>query len=175
MCFTGFCPQNAVMCRTAAKSLLVIKDKVDSNKDKLIWKWIKGATTLLSEFADPSTTATYALCFYAGPTASLIGDLDVPPDSAKWTAISSKGFKYKDKMGTADGVTKIILKGSLSNKSKALLKGKGLGLPDFTLPILPGDLPVIVQLRNSQTGVCWESEFATPIRNQAGLFKGKAP
>lgn len=55
------------------------------------------------------------------------------------------------------------------------MKGKGAGLPDFTLPFPSGDLPVIVQLRNNSNGVCWEGSFATPIKNQPGAFKGKSP
>ena len=174
LCFTGGCPANAVMCRAAQKSILVIKDKTDDSKDKLVWKWIKGANTSQAEFADPITTANYALCFYSGPSASLIDSADVGPGS-DWTPISTKGYKYKDATGAQSGVKKIVLKGSTTNKSKALVKGKGTGLPDFTLPIPPGDLPLIVQLRNNQTGVCWEGVFATPLKNVAGLFKDKTP
>jgi hypothetical protein len=175
VCFTGGCPQNAVMCRTAGKSLLIIKDKADNNKDKLIWKWIKGANTTQTEFADPTTSATYALCFYGGASEALIGDAEIAPNATKWTAIGTKGYKYKDISAASSGVTKVIVKGSTSNKSKALVKGKGVDLPDFVLPFLPADLPIIVQLRNNQSGICWEGTFATPIKNQAGLFKDKAP
>jgi hypothetical protein len=37
---------------------------------------------------------------------------------------ASKGYKYKDKTGSSDGVTKAILKANLSDKSKALVKGR---------------------------------------------------
>jgi hypothetical protein len=173
-CFIGGCPSNAVVCRTAQKNILIIKNKLDNTKDKLIWKWIKGANTTQAEFADPITTANYALCFYGGPSAALIGDADVAP-SANWKPISTKGFKYKDTSGAQDGITKVILKGSLSNKSKVLVKGKGNGLPDFTQPFLPADLPIIVQLRNNQTGICWEGSFGSPIKNTEALFKDKNP
>ena len=55
------------------------------------------------------------------------------------------------------------------------MKGKGDGLPDFMLPFPGSELPVIVQLRNNQTGICWEGSFATPIKNQPGAFKAKTP
>src|SRR5207249_3129611 len=29
-------------CRTAGKSILQLKQNLDDNKDKLVWKWIKG-------------------------------------------------------------------------------------------------------------------------------------
>jgi len=172
-CFSGQCPINAVSCRTALKSVLVIKDKADNTKDKLIWKWIKGQSTTQMEFADPTTTATYALCFYKGPNADLIGGVEVPPSNTLWKIIGTKGYKYRDPAGSQDSVTKVLVKGSTTNKSKALVKGKGNDLTDFTLPIVPGDLPLIAQLRNNQTGICWEGSYATPVKNQVGKFKGK--
>jgi hypothetical protein len=175
LCFSGGCPQNAVACRTAQKSMLIIKDKADDAKDKLIWKWIKGANTSQEEFGDPTTTANYALCFYSGPMASLVGGAEVPASGTKWSAIGAKGYKYKDTNGAEDGIRKVLVKGSTNNKSKALVKGKGALLPDFMLPVAPGDLPLIVQLRNNSSGICWEGSFATPIKNVPGLFKDKNP
>jgi len=77
----------------------------------------------------------------------------------------------------ADGVTKIIVKGGTLGRSKALLKGKGANLPDFDsdLPIPPGDLPMIVQLRNNQTGICWEGQFTLPKKNTGDQFSSKSP
>lgn len=174
-CFTGGCPPNAVMCRAAQKSMLVLKDKLDDGKDKLIWKWLKGANTTFAELSDPTTTANYALCFYAGPTESLIGSVVIPAGGGKWKASGSTGYKFKDTSGVNGGIRKVIVKGSTSNKAKALVKGKGAFLPDFMLPFAPGDLPVIVQLRNNQTGICWGSSFGSPSKNVEGLFKDKNP
>jgi hypothetical protein len=104
----------------------------------------------------------------------------VPPDNLKWKAISTKGFKYKDKPGTEDGTTKIVLKGSPSpNKSKALWKGKGIALPelppamDVTLDL---DLPVTVNLVNSDGDLCWGASYDTGDikKNVPGQFKAKA-
>ncbi len=174
-CFMDGCPLTADTCRTAVKSKLLIKDKTDNNKDKLIWKWIKGQSTATAEFADPTAVAgaDYAFCLYSGPGQTLIGHAEVPPSTTLWSPISTKGFKYKDKAGTQDSITKVLVKGSDANKSKALLKGKGAGLPDLTLPILPADLPVTAQLRNNDSGICWGASFGTPIKNDAGQFKGK--
>jgi len=55
------------------------------------------------------------------------------------------------------------------------VKGKGGGLPDFMLPFTGGDLPVVVQLRNNQSGICWEGSFDTAIKNASGAFKAKTP
>lgn len=155
-------------CRTALKSLFVVKDKADNSKDKIIWKWIKGAATTKDEFANPTATATYGLCIYEN--GAIIGTAAVSPDPTKWSTISTKGFKYKDKNGTAFGIQKILLKSGAATKAKVLVKGKGAALPDPSPDLM---LPVVVQLVNGDTGVCWESTFTSAIKNQVGLFKAK--
>ena len=114
-----------------------------------------------------------SLCFYAGATPTLLQQSGVAPGSG-WAALSDKGYKYKG-TGTEDGITKIIVKGGTAGKSKALVKGKGANLPDFDsdLPIAAPDLPLIVQLRNNQTGICWQGSFATPKKNLADQFNAK--
>ena len=176
-CFVGDCPVNPVVCRAAAKNKLLIKNKTDDTKDKLVWKWTKGDATTQGEFGDPVTTANYALCFYAGATPTLLEGLSVPPGGGKWSTISTKGYKYKDPAATNGGITKIIVKGGAAGKSKALVKGKGANLPDFDsdLPIPTGNLPLIVQLRNNSSGICWSGSFATPKKNQLDQFNAKAP
>ena len=56
-------------------------------------------------------------------------------------------------------------------------RGKGANLPDFDsdLPIASGDLPLIVQLRNNASGVCWEGTFSAPKKNDASQFNAKQP
>jgi len=95
----------------------------------------------------------------------------------RWSPISTKGYKYKDKTAVNDGITKVIVKGGAAGKSKALVKGKGANLPDFdsNLPIAMGDLPLVVQLRNNASGVCLEGSFATPKKNQLDQFNAKNP
>jgi hypothetical protein len=170
--FYSLCPAAPrVGCKTAGKSLLIVKDKADNTKDKLIWKWIKGQSTQLSDLLDPLSTAQYSLCIYENGVGT--ETINVPPDPMKWQTIDSKGFKYKDSTGAADGVQKVILKGSTDNKSKILVKGKGNNLPDTAPP--PMTLPVTVQLVNSDTGVCFTSNFTSAKKNVAGQFKGKNP
>ena len=120
---------------------------------------------------------SYALCFYAGATPTLLQGASVPPAGGKWSAIGTKGYKYKDPTGTNAGITKIIVKGGAAGKSKALVKGKGADLPAFDtyLPIATGNLPLIVQLRNNANGLCWQGSFATPTKNLSTQFNAKAP
>ncbi len=171
-CQTSVCPASPQACRTAQKNLLLLKNKTDDSKDKLIWKWIKGAATTTSEFADPQATAEYALCIYAGTTNSLRAAVAIPPSSTKWQPISTKGFTYQDQAGTAGGVQKVVLKSGTAGKSKVLLKGKGVNLPD-PLDIGPLGVPVTAQLVNYQSGVCWESNFTGANKDTTTLFKAK--
>lgn len=160
-------------CKTPGKAILLIKDKSDNEKDKLVFKWVKGPLTTQSEFGNPVTTANYALCVYTGGLANSLLKTVVPNHNAKWSSLSTKGYKYKDPGGTAAGVTNVLLKGGDPTKSKVLVKGKGTGLPDPTLGNLP--LPLVAQLVNSETNVCFQATFNIPDvkKNTAAQFKGK--
>jgi hypothetical protein len=170
----GICAHDAVPatgCRTAQKSLLLLKDNADNAKDQLTWKWVKGQPTSQTELSNPTTTADYTLCVY--DANGIVTSATVPADATKWSPISDKGYKYKDTGGAEDGITNVLVKGSTQDKSKAKVKGKGLNLPDPTLGNLP--LPVTAQLRNEETEVCLEAVYdsAQVIKNDTGQFKAK--
>jgi cysteine-rich repeat protein len=157
-------------CRTAKKSILIYKNKSPDTKDKLIWKWLKGQSTTFAEFGTPTAATEYTLCLYAGTAA--LGDATILPSATNWKVTGgNKGYKFKDKSGTPDGITKAILKASASNKSKVIVKGKGANLPDLAGP--PFGLPVTVQLVNSANQVCFTSAFNMPKKNVGTLFKAK--
>jgi hypothetical protein len=157
-------------CLTAAKSLVVIKKNAeDDTQDKLVWKWIKGAALTQMDLADPTSTASYALCVYAGSTNALIAEAALPPGSS-WSAIGDKGYKFK---GTSpDGLSLALLRGGAAGKSKALARGKGAALPDPTLPLT---YPVTVQLKKDGSPLCLESTFtsANEKKNTDTQFKAK--
>ena len=162
-------------CRTAVKSILLLKDKADDAKDKLVWKWVKGEPTAQSDFGVPTGTTQYALCIYTGTASALVANYNVPGDAMKWAGLGTQGYKYTDATGSAAGITKVLLKGSTQDKSKCLVKGKGTGLDDFDLTTLVD--PVTVQLVNDSTPACFESTFtqADFIKsNDAAQFKAKA-
>jgi len=160
----------AASCLSAGKSIVLIKDHAtDDGKDKLLFKWIKGAETSQMDFSDPVATAAYALCVYAGTTNALIADAALPPGPS-WSAIGTKGYKFK---GTSpDGLSLAILKGGAAGKSKALAKGKGAALPDATLPV---SYPVTVQIKKDGSPLCLESVFTSlhEKKNTAAQFKAK--
>jgi Dictyostelium (slime mold) repeat len=165
-------------CRTALRSTLHLKSDADDANDTLVWKWAKGQTTAQADFGVPSATTKSALCIYTiyiGSTPTLVAEYDVPADAVKWSAISTKGYKYTDPAGGADGIRKMVLKGGTQNKSKCVVKGKGSGLNDLDLLTLFD--PLIVQLVNSSTPACFESTFTQAdfvIFNDSAEFKAKA-
>lgn len=157
----------AAGCRAPGKSLLLIKNNAEDAKDKLTWKWLKGAATTLGDLGDPTAASDYTLCLYAGTGAATLAI----PAGAGWQAAGSSGFKYSDASGTPDGVQKASLKAGAAGKAKALVKGKGINLPDAPAPALA--LPVTVQLVGD--GACFESVFSAATKNDAKQFKAKTP
>lgn len=161
-------------CRAAGKSLLLVKNRSDSAKDKLLWKWTRGAPSGQMEFADPTTTANYALCIYGGTTSALIGQSVIPAGANTWSVLSTKGYRYTDPTAAAGGIAKVLLKGSTQNKSAVRVRGKGAGLPVLPLPVAA---PVTVQLVNGDNGLCWGASFGDSqlLKNDADELKGRAP
>jgi hypothetical protein len=172
-CDTDACPASPrPPCRTSVKSLLVIKNSTDNTKDKIIWKYIKGQPTTKADFSDPTVSADYALCIYAGPSQTLVGTIHVPP-GANWSAAGTKGYKYKDQTFASDGVQKVVVQGTgVSGKTKALLVSRGTNAPD-PLDGPSVSAPVTTQLINYQNGLCWQGTYSTLQKSSSTLLKGK--
>jgi hypothetical protein len=168
-CITG-CLSSPQTCRAAQKSLFLAKNLGAAN-DKLVWKWLKGVATTQTEFGDPTATTDYALCIY--DNSGLLSQTVVSA-GAKWSAISTSGYKYKDAAASGPAIDKVLLKGSADNKSKVLVKNKG-----GTAPGLPASVtaPLTVQLFNGTTGLCWGATYTNQqlLDNAAGHIKAKAP
>ncbi len=170
-CCTNTC--EIPVCREGQKSILIVKDKTDDDKDKLVLKLLKGDQSSGDDFADPTQTATYHLCLYAGTAASLVTrEAAVPPGGGKWKAKGGNGYKYKDKLAAADGIKVIVAKSGDMGKTKVIVKGKGAALPELTPPL---EYPVKAIVMNSDTGVCYEGNWGPEDekKNKSGLFKAK--
>jgi len=166
------CPEAPLTCRSAERSLLLVKNSDPTTSKKLTWKLIKGEATSQAEFGDPTAATDYAFCIYAGTPATLVGEAIVPADPNKWSPISSNGYRYKDR--ASSGIGRILLKGSAENKSKGLVKGRGDDLPDLALPATSS---LTVQLVNGTNGLCWGTDYtpAQLVKNGAEQLKAKAP
>lgn len=156
-------------CLTSLRSVLLLKQKGGA-KDRLLWKWVKGAALGPAQIGDPTTSAGYALCVYAG--GALIAGADIPA-GPKWAPAAATGYGYSDASGAPDGIFKTLVKGAAAGKSKALVKGKGPNLPDPALGALA--FPVTAQLVNSATGACLEASYSPGdvVSSGSAIFKAK--
>ena len=144
-------------CQAALKSKLQIRDDAsDDEKDKLLWKWVKGAATAVADFGTPESSTRYSLCVYRGVIPALLAELALPPGAA-WQSLPGKGFKYGDPARQPHGVQKTLLKAGAQDKAKIVLKAKGANLPDGLLPI--GTTPVVAQLLRADTMGCWQGQY----------------
>jgi hypothetical protein len=161
----------------AGKATFQVTDKSPDTKDRLQWKWQKGAATALADFGDPLATTGYGLCVYDG-TGALVSSAAIPPGgtcNAKsprpcWRA-SRSGFRYVDRDTTPAGVQQLTLRAGAAGKAQIGLKAKGPLLDTPDLPI--ASLPIRVQLVNG-AGQCWEATYSTTLRNQDDRLKAKS-
>ncbi|MGH7786324.1 MAG: hypothetical protein ACRERC_05620, partial [Candidatus Binatia bacterium] len=95
----------------------------------------------------------------------------IPPGS-NWRPFA-RGFKFRDKTAALEGARKVLLKSGAAGRAKAIVKGKGVHLPDTVAPMLV--LPVTAQLINSTNGTCYSTTFDTAqvSRNDTKRFKAK--
>jgi hypothetical protein len=161
-----------------------MQEDIVSSRRKLNWKWLKGAQTELSDFGDPTTTTSYALCVYdeVGGVPASTTTFDIAPanlcgSDPCWKAKGERGFKYKNDAGNADGITSILMKSGQNGKAKVIVKGRGLNLalpaPATLTELLNQDTAVTVQLVNS-VNKCWTTEFISPaLKNEVDLFRDK--
>jgi len=158
---TLFCapaPQSG--CRTGLLSSLKIKETAMPPNNGLIWKLTKGDSALQSDFGDPTASTNEAMCIYVG--GNLVDQI-VAPSGSHWAKVRTKGYMYKDKSRTSDGVNVLVLTDSDKSRSQIHLTAKGANIPALpggTLPVDSADFPVTAQLVNDTNSVCWTVDFA---------------
>jgi hypothetical protein len=162
------CAESPHPSHYAAPTTLLIKNAGDDRKDKLAWKWRRGAL-MPSELGDPTNATDYALCIYDG-TQQLIASMKLPAGDVLWQP-SSSGYQYTDPTFTNDGAKKAILKSGTPGKAKAIVKGAGINLPDP--PPGPFALPVIVELSNGNVWIGGVFDSDNVVVNDATKFKAK--
>ncbi len=160
-------------CKIAEKSLLLLRQNSNPDRDKLLWKWQRGEMTDIGELGDPTLSTNYGLCVYDA-TSTLISHLALPADATLWRAPGGRLLKYKDSTLSNDGAQMGLIKPGPTGRAKAQVRGKGADLDDPPLGLLA--LPLTVQLRNDDTATCFQSSFdlGDVLRNDAEIFKAKA-
>ena len=164
-----------------SKGFVLIKET--AGKEKLVAKLIKGPMIAQTDFGDPLAAAgtKYNLCIY-DDTAELeverAGDTNCSGGaSVCWAALGpappdGKGYKYKDRLFSSDGVFKILYKAGDAGKSKAIVKGMGSNLPDNLASSLQSSTSVAIQLRSSN-GVCLSGTASDVGKNDPDFFIAK--
>jgi hypothetical protein len=117
-------------CISPGKGSLLVNEKAPG-KEKLKVSLTKIPTTVTtSQFGNPASGSTkYKVCIY-GSTNALKGQFIVDRAGATcgtgpcWSAVSTKGYKYNDKAGTADGITKMTPVAGIPGKGKVVVNGK---------------------------------------------------
>jgi hypothetical protein len=111
--------------------------------------------------------------YTAAPIAPRLG-LWLPPGADGWRRIAAGGHRYKNGSGPAGPIRTVLLRASDHDRARILVVGRGEDLPDTDLERL--FQPVVVQLLNLDTSVCWESRFehGDRIKSDARRFKAKA-
>jgi cysteine-rich repeat protein len=182
-------PTPSLLCRTppSGDSSLLIRDDPSDSKDQLKWKWKHGPATPIEDYGDPTVTAAYVICIY--DNTGLLVSRAAPEGGTCangapcWTKkvdtgppVATTRYTYKDADATPSGLTKVQLKPGTSLDLKAQIKvsGKGNFLQPPTIPL---SLPVTLQLRNTETSVCWGATFSnTDLKatNVGTKFKAKS-
>ena len=120
------------------KSVVFVKDHTDDAKDRLVWKWLKGTTTL-AQIGDPvSGGESYAVCLYDGTDTLLLQQQVLPGGACNgrpcWKALRAGGYRYRNRATNSDGVLLLKMKEG-TDRAKVLVRGKGVNLSPPSVPV----------------------------------------
>lgn len=156
-------------CRTSvppAKGLLLVRDHAKPSRDRLTWKWRRGAATTSDELAEQD----YTLCVWDGSSgaepAARLSTAGLPCDGSCFRSTPS-GRVYANDAPFANGLLKIVLGSGADGRARVKVSAKGDAVPDVPLPLA---VPVLAQL-HGENGVCLEATYGSPVRNDDAFFK----
>jgi hypothetical protein len=142
-------------CFSASKSRLVIANLPDDRIDKWIWTWRASPGQLVPRAAlgDPRTATSYTMCLYANGTHAAAR----LPAGPSWRGGALTGFRMTRLDRVPDGLFRAVVRSGPPGMAKAILKGKGVNLPDNLVPPVNG--PVVVQLVAGSSPTCFTAEY----------------
>lgn len=174
------CGTAPAVCIDADKGSLLVDQKTAGKEKLKVTIGKLQPTVTQGQFGNPVTgTTSYAVCIYNAAN-QLQGEYSVAQAGATcagkpcWAAISDKGYKYKDKAGATNGITKIKLSGGDAGKGKVKVGGKGLTLPAGVAAALQNEVSATVQVLSSDAA-CF-SVGLTEVKKADGLvFSATGP
>jgi hypothetical protein len=170
-------PSPATGCQPAAsqKASLLLAKGSTSKQSRITWKWTSTSSGVpLVDYGSPISSTTYALCVYDNQSLQMTAVVPAGGTCGTkpcWTTVGASGFKYSEKAGAADGITRVLLKaGTGGKKAKIQFKGKGDGL---LIPPLSLATPLRVQVQRSGGTACWEATYSSATVTERH-FKAKS-
>jgi len=171
-------------CKSAAKSRLQVFNLAGSQKDQVLFKWLKGASPQ-ADFGDPVSGGTdYILCVYDdanGLVATLIAPAQATcPHTPCWSFTGSgpSGAKYLDRSRPPVNNGVKLVKGKwddgVAGRAQVIFKAKGVTAPPINMSA-PLVAPVTAQVIPKDTGACWQAVFNSPLRNDGERYKARNP
>jgi hypothetical protein len=174
----------ATGCNVAAQAKLDVNEKkAGKEKTKLQWKKLADAT-VQGDFGDPvAGTTAVAICIYNDADALVqeyIVDRATEQCAGKdcWKAKGTKGYGYKDKDNSSDGIAKIGMKAGDPTKGKTDAQGKNnsaksqTSLPVGVVAKLTGSLAPTIQMVTSD-GFCSTATMNTVKKDEATRYSAQ--
>ncbi len=156
-------------CRPATprhRARLAIGNSARDGGDDLYWRGRVPAS--LATFGDPRGAGDYAVCLYdesvtppALTFAAAVPGGDRCGSGRCWTALGSRGFRYRSRGGYPDGVRRVLLRARGEDQTSIAVRSGG---PHLVIPSLPLAVPFRLQL-HAASGACWEAAYdASEVR-----------
>jgi hypothetical protein len=118
------------------------------------------------------TTTDYDLCIY--DTAGLKMTYYVPAGGMCgtkpcWRVLGTQGFKYRNRLAAPTNLEYLLLRAGGTEKGHIAANPPPHGAP-ANLPMLPLTTPVLVQLQQDSSRVCWEATYNNAKVDTASAF-----
>jgi len=166
-------------CRSPERSGLAFR-RVDGQRDKLSWTWRRGTIENVSAFGNPTLPGgtPFGVCIYDSPGGVLTLAWSARVRAgAEWRAVGSRGFRYRERDGAADGIVNMVMRSGDGNASAAL-RGKGVNLQPPSNPpsgpMLEHGTEVVVQLVNLENSAeCLAASYSSAATDSPDEYKAR--
>jgi cysteine-rich repeat protein len=166
-------PTSGCTAATSGGSVVMVKNTDNDPRDALTWRWKAPGPLSPADIGQPLAGTDYTLCLIdfraSAPTlvASSSTSSDGLCDGAPCWTSGRRGYRYKDRAPNADGLLRMFLRPTLTERGRIVVKGTGGGL----FPLVP---PVTVRVLRNDGSHCWEADFTAPVKSTGTIFKARS-